>query len=129
MNGRQICEGKRIQNAEDAVRDVVETKQDEKSLALVRMAERFCEEQGIFDSKSGVVVACSGGVDSLTLADIFFRIDKRRGLPFVIAHFEHGIRGEVSQQDAEFVEGWAKERGIAFYVEHADVPSFAKERI
>ena len=106
---------------------MADEKQDENSRAIVRMAEEFCEEQGIF-SGGGVVVACSGGVDSLTLADVFYKIGKRRGLTFVVAHFEHGIRGEVSREDERFVERWTKERGIPFFSESADVPSFAKER-
>ena len=98
------------------------------AMKLVRLTEDFCERRDIFGKGLGVVVACSGGVDSLSLADMFFRIGKRRGAFFVIAHFEHGIRGEASKADARFVEDWAKARRIPFFFRAADVPQLAKEQ-
>ena len=48
------------------------------------------------------ILAVSGGVDSVVLLDMFASRIKPENL--VVAHFEHGIRGETSENDALFVE-------------------------
>ena len=56
------------------------------------------------------VAAVSGGADSLALADAL----QRGGFRFTVCHVEHGIRGRESLEDASYVEGFCRERGIAF---------------
>ena len=89
-----------------------------------------CNKYKIFDiavaDKIGVVAAVSGGADSLALADLLNRSQRRFNLNICIAHFEHGLRGEESMADAEFVRQFADERGIKFIVESGDVKTFAE---
>lgn len=62
------------------------------------------------------IVAVSGGVDSVFLLD--FLISKwgeewsKENL--IVAHFEHGIRGEESERDLEFVRNLAVSKGLRF---------------
>ena len=95
---------------------------------MIGLTENFCLRHDLFPKKTGVVVACSGGVDSLTLAEVLWQLSKKHGFGFVAAHFEHGIRGEESRRDAAFVRSWAKKKGVLFFEEAADVPRFAKEK-
>lgn len=70
-----------------------------------------------------ILVAVSGGVDSIVLADFlinFFR--QKNGLKWVennliIAHFEHGIRGKESVRDLEFVRKFAHKNNLRFEFE------------
>lgn len=70
-----------------------------------------------------ILVAVSGGVDSIVLADFlinFFR--QKNGLKWVennliIAHFEHGIRGEESMRDFDFVREFAYKNNLRFEFE------------
>lgn len=70
-----------------------------------------------------ILVAVSGGVDSIVLADFlidFFR--QKNGLKWVennliIAHFEHGIRGKESVRDFEFVRKFAHKNNLRFEFE------------
>lgn len=59
------------------------------------------------------VVAVSGGVDSVVLLDI---LAKNKKLKLVIAHFDHGIRGD-SKQDRKFVQKLATRYNLPFYYE------------
>jgi tRNA(Ile)-lysidine synthase len=61
-----------------------------------------------FDGET-FVVAVSGGADSVSLAIALDDLRKRKklNLRFVIAHFNHDLRGEESEKDAEFVKGLA----------------------
>lgn len=50
----------------------------------------------------------------------------KSGADITAAHFEHGIRGEESLRDANFVRGFCLENNIDFVTESADVPGYAE---
>ncbi len=66
-----------------------------------------------------LVVAVSGGADSVCLLDVLTRLSKDLGLELVVAHFDHGLRGEEDASDTRFVEDLARERGLVFDTERA----------
>lgn len=80
--------------------------------------KKSCEK---FSGK--ILVACSGGSDSLALADLFCE----SGFEIGIAHFDHQIRGEESRADAEFVEKFAADRNLKFFLGSADIINEAKK--
>lgn len=86
----------------------------------------FCQAEKIFAAKK-IVIAVSGGADSLALADLLNRSKRRFNLELCIAHFEHGLRGENSIADAKFVEEFAKSLNLKFFCGHGDVKTFATE--
>ena len=86
----------------------------------------FCQTEKIFAAKK-IVIAVSGGADSLALADLLNSSKRRFNLELCIAHFEHGLRGENSLADAKFVEKFAKSLDIEFFCEHGDVKNFSAE--
>lgn len=62
------------------------------------------------------VAAVSGGADSVALLLALDELKKRKKLKnrFVIAHFNHNLRGEESEKDAEFVKDLASEFELEF---------------
>ena len=94
-------------------------------MELERRVEAFVRRRQIFSPGSRIVVACSGGPDSLTLASVLLAMREKWGLELRIAHFEHGIRGEASEADAAFVRDFAEAHGVPCSVVHEDVPAFA----
>ncbi len=70
-----------------------------------------------------VGVALSGGRDSIALCHVI----KEAGESVVAINVEHGIRGEASKQDSEFVADFCKERGIKLYSFSVDAPTYAKK--
>jgi tRNA(Ile)-lysidine synthase len=66
-----------------------------------------------------IVLAVSGGSDSMALLWLFRTFCER---PLVVAHLEHGMRGDTSLDDARYVERMAAGWGIESVVLHADVP-------
>lgn len=77
---------------------------------------------------SKVLIAVSGGADSLALAELMINSRQRFGLEIFIAHFEHGLRGQASIDDAKFVKAFAETRGIKFIGGSGDVKTFAAEK-
>jgi tRNA(Ile)-lysidine synthase len=70
------------------------------------------------------VVAVSGGVDSVVLLDVLVQMDEH---DLVVAHFDHGIRGDESAADARFVEALAKGYGLPCYVGKGELSKDASE--
>lgn len=64
--------------------------------------------------RARIVIAVSGGADSCALALGISELVNRKKLEnrFAIAHFNHGLRGEESDADAEFVRELS--RGLGF---------------
>ncbi len=77
---------------------------------------------------SRVLCAVSGGSDSICLLHLLWSRREAMGIQVFAAHYEHGLRGEASQQDAEFVADFCRKYGINCIIEHGDVPSYAKAR-
>ncbi len=73
-----------------------------------------------------VGVAVSGGVDSMCLLDILAGLKDDLSITITVLHFEHGIRGEASKQDAVFVAEACKQYGLPLVAESADVPKLAE---
>ncbi|MDR3280324.1 MAG: tRNA lysidine(34) synthetase TilS [Synergistaceae bacterium] len=76
--------------------------------------------QGWLDA-SGILVALSGGGDSMALLSLL-RGSSFRG-NIAAAHLEHGFRGESSLADAEFVREYCAREDIPCFISHVDVTS------
>ncbi len=72
-----------------------------------------------------VLVAVSGGVDSVVLLYVLRALQEELQLSLAVAHFDHAIRAD-SAADAEFVRKLARSLKVKFYSERADVPAYAK---
>ncbi|MBR3458979.1 MAG: tRNA lysidine(34) synthetase TilS [Selenomonadaceae bacterium] len=95
---------------------------------MLQHVEEFCRRHGLFGRGEGIVVACSGGPDSMALAQFLYERRKSWGLRLCIAHFEHGIRGQDSLQDAMFVGDWCREHGLMFRMTSEKVPLLARQK-
>ena len=73
-----------------------------------------------------VVVAVSGGPDSLCLLHVLTQLRAELGVTLHVAHLDHMIRGAQSANEAEFVAALAREWGLPFTVEVIDVPALAR---
>lgn len=94
---------------------------------LLKRFIETCTTEKIFAGVSKVLLAVSGGADSLALAELMINSRRRFNLELAIAHFEHGLRGQASLDDAAFVRAFAEERGIEFIGGSGGVSTFAAE--
>lgn len=74
-----------------------------------------------------VLIGVSGGADSIALLEFFVSVKEKYDLDICVAHIEHGIRGEDSVNDAEFVKNYCKKLGVKFYLKTIDAPNLAKK--
>ncbi len=75
-----------------------------------------------------VVVAVSGGPDSVCLLSVLRDLAGELGLALHVAHLDHMFRGEESAEDARFVAELASRLGLPATVERFDVPAYCRER-
>ena len=68
-----------------------------------------------------VILALSGGVDSMVLADLLMKTK----VDFVAAHCNFHLRGEESDGDDWFVRKFAEKRGIQCFVKHFETEKYA----
>jgi len=74
-----------------------------------------------------VVVALSGGPDSVCLFHVLYRLKDELGISLCVAHLDHKFRGKESEEDSKFVEKLAGDFNLPCFVEEYDVPKFIKE--
>ena len=74
-----------------------------------------------------LVVAVSGGCDSVALLHILRSLSKRLDLALHIASLDHGIRGEAGQHDVNFVRGLARRWQLPCTTARVNVPTLAQE--
>ncbi|MBC7106471.1 MAG: tRNA lysidine(34) synthetase TilS [Firmicutes bacterium] len=67
-----------------------------------------------------VLVAVSGGPDSVALLDILYTLREELGIGLAVAHFDHGLRPD-SAADAEFVRELGGRYGLTVHVERGEV--------
>ncbi len=94
------------------------------------MEERVKQNLLRFGVKPGnsVGAAVSGGADSMALLYCLCNLRPSMDIIITVYHMEHGIRGQSSAADMEFVMKQCEAREVKFIVKREDVPAFAKEQ-
>jgi|GEM_PF-233448 len=93
----------------------------------IKETQVFLRDKLFVDKMVVVVIAVSGGVDSVVLLDILANLSNSFMFELHIAHFDHGLRGKESEEDAEFVEELAKKYNIPFHKSKGKVKEHAKK--
>lgn len=75
-----------------------------------------------------VIAGVSGGPDSVYLLFLLLEYQKQETFSISVVHVEHGIRGEESREDAEFVRRLCAEQGIPFFLFEVDAQKEAREK-
>lgn len=81
----------------------------------------FVSENNLFSKTDKVLLAVSGGKDSVLMAHLF----KLAGYNFGIAHCNFALRGDESLRDKNFVSALANELQVPFYFINFDTQTYA----
>ncbi len=94
--------------------------------SLLARVHRFLTTQGLFRPDALLVVAVSGGPDSLCLLHVLASLARSGGPQLHVAHLDHGFRGEQSAAEARAVADTAAAWAIPATLSYADVPALAR---
>ncbi|MBX7220946.1 MAG: tRNA lysidine(34) synthetase TilS [Blastocatellia bacterium] len=91
-----------------------------------KVARRLQRIKG-FSHTTGLVVAVSGGPDSVTLLHLLatHRNKINPALSLYVGHLNHGLRGADATADADFVVEFSQQLGISAQVECRDISQLA----
>ncbi len=84
----------------------------------------FSENEKLFTRGSRLLLAVSGGIDSMVMAWLF----REAGIEHSIAHCNFSLRGDESDGDEEFVASYARSNTIPFCHSRFDTLSYAAAR-
>lgn len=74
----------------------------------------------------GVLLAVSGGKDSMTMLDLFNYFKYEQKLNLVVCHFNHSLRDDADR-DEKFVKTQCEKYGLKFYSKKEDVLLYSNE--
>jgi len=95
---------------------------------LLRTVRATIQKYNMFKPRDVVVVAVSGGPDSVGLLHILHSLRDIYNITLHAAHLEHGIRGKEALEDLDFVKEFCSRLGVPLVSRHDDVPAYAKQR-
>lgn len=88
------------------------------------MQERFDRIlKGLLPDGEAVLLAVSGGVDSMCMAELFLNTTAK--VRFALAHCNFHLRGEESDSDEALVRAWAESHGVIFIKKDFDTKEYA----
>ena len=96
-------------------------------LPLEQRVRSFIQEHNLVSNGQALLVAVSGGQDSVCLLQVLHQLQSELGIKLHIAHLDHQLRGKESDGDARYVAGLAKRLGIPFTIEKGNVREYQKE--
>jgi tRNA(Ile)-lysidine synthase len=85
--------------------------------------QQFVEENNLFDHTKRLLVAVSGGVDSISMAHILYKWKYQ----IAIVHCNFQLRGAESDEEENFVKNWAEQKQIQLFIQHFNTKQFAQE--
>lgn len=78
---------------------------------LLKAAVLAVQQHSMFSRGDRVMIAVSGGIDSVVLLDVLHRLSSVTPVQLVVGHVDHGLRDD-SARDAELVEDLARSYGL-----------------
>ena len=92
-------------------------------MSLLENFKAYIKQQNLFQPKDKLLLAVSGGVDSVVLCELC----KLAGYDFIIAHCNFKLRGEESERDENFVKELGEKYEVAVLVKKFDTEKYATE--
>ena len=89
---------------------------------MIQKLLKYISNHGLFTNKDNILIAVSGGLDSVALLDLLFKT----GFNISIAHCNFQLRGSESDADEEFVRSLGKKYNVKTFVKTCDAAEFAK---
>ena len=88
---------------------------------LLKKIEHFIEHEQLFHFRQKVLIAVSGGIDSMVLWDVC----KCLQIPLAIAHCNFQLRGKESDHDEYFVKEQASQNNDQIFIKKFETHDFA----
>jgi len=88
---------------------------------------RFIKENNLFEQGTKILVALSGGPDSVFLLYFLLKYRKKYKLTIAAMHVNHMIRAKEADRDEKFCKKLCSELNVEFHSSKKDVPAYSKK--
>jgi tRNA(Ile)-lysidine synthase len=95
---------------------------------LLTKVKKTIQKNAMLGPGDRIVVAVSGGPDSVCLLFVLHALSRQLGISLLVAHLDHMFRGKESADEALFVGQLAEKLVVPAVIERLDVPAFCRER-
>jgi tRNA(Ile)-lysidine synthase len=95
---------------------------------MLKTFEAFIKKYDMLPRGCRVLIALSGGADSICLALNLLELAEPHSLKLSAAHFNHRLRPGGAERDEKFVQNFCRDRGIDCHIGRGDVAQFALEK-
>jgi tRNA(Ile)-lysidine synthase len=95
---------------------------------LLEHMNETIRRRGLLRRGQSLLVAVSGGVDSMVLLHALHELAQKNAWKISVAHLNHCLRGRSSDADERLVVRTAKKFRLPIFIGHADVKKFGRER-
>src|SRR5258708_5278869 len=93
---------------------------------LLNQVEKTILARRFLRRGQGILVAVSGGVDSMVLLHVLEELSRKHGWRITVGHFNHQLRGRNSDADERLVRRTAEKLGLNFVAGRGDVREHAR---
>jgi len=87
----------------------------------------FIEEWSLIEKGDKVLLAISGGKDSMAMLDFFIKHHKELGCTIHVANLDHMLRGNEGLNESKMIKDICENHGVPFHFERIDVKKFMKK--
>lgn len=87
----------------------------------------YIENQQLIEAGDRLLIACSGGIDSMGLLHFFLYNKEKLNVSISVAHVDHMLRGDVSAKDRIFVEQFCGQHDIPIFSKAIPIPKIIEE--
>lgn len=94
---------------------------------LETVFQQYIQTHSLVQANERILIACSGGVDSMVLLHLFHRFQDEFNIVIGAAHVDHMLRGEQSAADGALVQSFCAAHHIPFYDGAVAVPEKVKQ--
>jgi tRNA(Ile)-lysidine synthase len=92
----------------------------------LRRFKQFIKNHQLLSAGESLLVAVSGGPDSVGLLRLLIELRDELQLHLEVAHLEHGMRGEEAREDGRFVAALADRFGLPLHLKEVSVPAIRR---
>ena len=95
---------------------------------MINRVKQYIKENELLEKGDKVLVALSGGPDSVCLLHILYMLKEELEIELGAIHINHMLRGEESEGDEEYTYKLCENLGIEYYIRRINIDYIAKEK-
>ncbi|NBI30825.1 tRNA lysidine(34) synthetase TilS [Chengkuizengella marina] len=96
-------------------------------MGLVQNIEKLIKEKHLFEVGETIIVALSGGPDSMALLHILHTLSSKWNFKLIAVHINHQFRGSEADQEEILVQQWCNDLKVHCEIGKIDVPAYIEQ--